>query len=409
MLNESAELAGYRHDVVTDFKSILISRKRFPIKNDTHFINIKYKSEGEDDPLDQAQVYKIYITLTKTLTLGELMADLTSTNPTVQYDSKLEMIQGLNVFLNHYAKTNDALVNIGSSKTFVWSAGSENSVDLGQGLRAIRGFITSVRAATNRILININVSHGAFYQEGVLTSLMRAFKAQPSKMATVYELGTFLTNLRVRTSHLSEKKNRHGVLVLRQKSIWGLARAYRPKNAPGLEKPPQVRHFGAGPKDVKFWLRERTNGMETMVSTIYSRIAVRNSRCMKTHANKSSKVGPQPVDSGPGRYVTVFDYFKNTYSLETSNNFPVVNVGSDDNPSYLPAEVCIVLPGQPARTRLNGEQTSKMVNFACRPPWINAKSIEDDGFETAGLSRKTNPLLVSPTVSLTKKESLTAI
>lgn len=74
----------------------------------------------------------------------------------------------------------------------------------------------------------------------------------------------------------------------------------------------------------------------------------------------------------------------------------VVNVGSEHNPSYLPAEVCIVLPGQSARTMLNSKQSSSMVSFAVRPPWVNAKSIETDGLKTAGLSNITNPLLVSP-------------
>lgn len=267
MLDESNELAGYRHDVVTDFKSTLISRKRFPINNGTHFIIVKYKAEGEDEPLNQAQVYRIPITLTNTLTYGELLADFTSTNPTVHYDSKLDMIQSLNIFLNHYAKTNDTLVTVGASKTFVWNAGNENSVSLGWGLMAIRGFVTSVRAATNRILVNINVSHGAFYQEGALTSLIRAFMAQPGRLATIHELQMFVSNLRIRTSHLNEKKNRHGVVILRQKSILGLAQPYRPgRYAPRLNKPPEVRRFGAGPKDVRFWLREQTNDTEVSVS-----------------------------------------------------------------------------------------------------------------------------------------------
>lgn len=379
MVDESNELAGYRHHVVTDFKSILISTKRFPIKGDSHFIDVKYKSEGEDEPLNQAQVYRIPITLTNTLTVGELVADLTSTNPAIQYDSKLEMIQSLNIFLNHYAKTNGNLVTVGSSKTFIWNAGNENSMSLGCGLVAIRGFITSVRAATNRILININVSHGAFYQEGALTGLIRAFMAQPGRTATLHELGLFIEKLRIRTSHLGEKKNRHGIVILSQKSIFSLARPYRPgRNMPQLEKPPEVRRFGAGPKDVRFWLRERTKVTDRLV-------------------------GPQPVEAGPGRYITVYDYFRNTYNIETNSIFPVVNVGTNDNPSYLPAEVCIVLPGQHARARLNSEQTSYMVNFACRPPWVNAGSIENDGFETAGLSRKTNPLLVSPNVILNRE------
>lgn len=378
MLNESNELAGYRDDVVTDFKSTLISSRRFPIKNNTHFINIKYKAEGEDEPLSPAQIYRIPITLVKVLSVGELMADLTSTNPDVQYDSKLEMIQSLNIFLNHYAKTNESLVTVGSSKTFVWNAGNENSVSLGQGLIAIRGFITSVRNAVNRILININVSHGAFYQEGVLTNLIRAFMVQPGRTATLYELGKFIEKLRIRTSHLREKKNRHGVIVLHQKTIIGLARPYKPGgNAPRLDKSPEVRRFGARPKDVRFWLREQRNVTNRLV-------------------------GPQPVEAGPGQYVTVYDYFKNTYNIETNNNFPVVNVDTNDNPSYLPAEVCIILPGQHARARLNGEQTSNMVNFACRPPWVNASSIENDGFRTAGLTRNTNPLLVSPNIILTR-------
>lgn len=80
----------------------------------------------------------------------------------------------MNIFLKHYAKSTNNLATLGTSKTF--SIGSGESVDLGHGLKAIRGFFTSVRAATNRILVNINVSHGAFYQDGELTRLMTAFE-----------------------------------------------------------------------------------------------------------------------------------------------------------------------------------------------------------------------------------------
>ncbi|KAJ4412457.1 hypothetical protein N0V82_008775 [Gnomoniopsis sp. IMI 355080] len=374
VLNESNELAGYRDDLVTDFKSTLISRKQFPIGHERRIITITYKSEGEDEPVSHAQTYKVPVRLTKILTVGELMADLTSTNPTAQYDSKLELIQGLNIFLNHYAKVNDSLATIGSSKTFVLNASdNNNTVDLGQGLRAIRGFITSVRAATNRILVNINVSHGAFYQEGTLRDLMSAFKKQPfGKMATLGELDIFLQQLRIRTLHLGEKRNRHGVVVFRQKSIVGLAKPYKPKgNVALLGKPPIVPAFGAGPADVKFWFREPTS-----------------SRGQPLH-----KMGPRPAESGPGRYVSVYNYFKDTYNIAASNDLPVINVGTEDSPSYLPAEVCVVLPGQNAKCRLNSEQTAQMVSFAVRPPWVNAKSIEEDGFETAGMSRSTNQLL----------------
>jgi hypothetical protein len=73
----------------------------------------------------------------------------------------------------------------------------------------------------------------------------------------------------------------------------------------------------------------------------------------------------------------------------------VVNVGTEKNPSYLPAEVCIVLPGQSAMAKLSGDQTRNMIRFAVRGPWLNAMSIVNDGLLTGGLSTQTNPLLVS--------------
>lgn len=76
-------------------------------------------------------------------------------------------------------------------------------------------------------------------------------------------------------------------------------------------------------------------------------------------------------------------------------NTPVVNVGTREKPIYLPPEVCSVLPGQNARTKLSPEQTQGMIRFAVRKPCDNAESILHAGLAPAGLSARTNPLLVS--------------
>ena len=73
---------------------------------------------------------------------------------------------------------------------------------------------------------------------------------------------------------------------------------------------------------------------------------------------------------------------------------PVVNVGNRENPSYLPAEVCVVLPGQTIKRRLSPEQTQSMITFACRQPWANADSIVGDGKAVLGLN-SSNAVLVS--------------
>jgi eukaryotic translation initiation factor 2C len=46
---------------------------------------------------------------------------------------------------------------------------------LSAGLEAIRGFFSSVRLATCRVLVNINVRHDAFYRADPLPSLMMSY------------------------------------------------------------------------------------------------------------------------------------------------------------------------------------------------------------------------------------------
>lgn len=64
-------------------------------------------------------------------------------------------------------------------------------------------------------------------------------------------LESFLKRTRVRTTHLPERRNGSGEVVPRIKTTFGLA---RPNDGYGLAHPPKVRVFGAGPRDVEFWL-----------------------------------------------------------------------------------------------------------------------------------------------------------
>jgi len=62
---------------------------------------------------------------------------------------------------------------------------------------------------------------------------------------------------------------------------------------------------------------------------------------------------------------------------------------------YLPAEVCIVIPGQPSKAKLDGSQTQQMIRHAVRKPWENARSILEEGVATVGLDKNSNILLTS--------------
>lgn len=81
-------------------------------------------------------------------------------------------------------------------------------------------------------------------------------------------------------------------------------------------------------------------------------------------------------------------------NIQLNDQHPVVNVGSVDRPSYLPAEVCTVIPGQVIKRRLSPDQTQRLITFACRKPWENGDSIISDGKATLGLNPSANPFLV---------------
>lgn len=172
-------------------------------------------------------------------------------------------------------------------------------------------------------------------------------------------LEKFLKTLQVRPIHLPERRRR-------VKSIFGLATSSDGKNQ---EKPPQVEGYAANPYKVKFWLEGGVQGS----------------------TKKSPKEGP----ATPGRYITVAEYFKENYNLEASDRYPVVNVGSRSNPSYLIAEACEVLPGQAANTKLSPNQTASMIRFAVRSPGENADAIVENGTKVLGFAPQANSTLKS--------------
>lgn len=207
-------------------------------------------------------------------------------------------------------------------------------------------------------------------------------------------LEKFLKRVRVRTTHLKVKTNKKGDEVPRLKTIYSLA---NPKSdGRKLAHPPIVAMYAAGPKDVQFWLEAQpapSIASQGSSSVPGAAPATPSKKGKGKGGKKPTPAGPQPAGAGQGRYISVHDFFKNTHNIVTDNNFPVVNVGNGENPSYLPAEICVVLPGQNATTKLSGDQTRNMIGFAVRRPAENAQSIVDQGLRTAGLTPQTNALL----------------
>ncbi|KAE8374440.1 ribonuclease H-like domain-containing protein [Aspergillus bertholletiae] len=354
---EAPEIASMAANLVTDFKSTTLSRERLQLANNSIVIHVLYRSELEDEPAEDAAQYRARILYTNTLRVSQLIEylELATFN---QYDEKLSMVQVLNIFLSHYPRTSPDLASRSgntANKTFPLS----NKAPLVGGLTAIRDLFSSVRLAAGRVLVNVNVSHGAFYNSGRLMDLTDSFHKENGK--SLSGLNEFLRGIRGRTLHLPERRNRSGERIVRPKTIYSLSRPSDGTDSP-QERRPKVYQYGAGSKDVKFWLEPHQ--------------ASASRSPLRAKKKKDPQLGSVPSPAGPARLTSVYDYSLDTYNIRDRRlDLPIINI---DSP-----------------WKLSPAQTQDMINFAVRPPLQNALSIVNQGADTVGSNPERNSMLVS--------------
>jgi eukaryotic translation initiation factor 2C len=284
-------LSAYRTSIATDYKSNLVCRFELPVTEDTY--DVRYRSEEEDQPSQNAKTYRIHLQDTGTLRVSELTDYLTSTHASALFGSKDEIIQALNIVVGHHPKAASDIFSVGANKHFDLSPAASEKVSLGAGLQAIRGFFVSVRAATSRILVNVQVKHTACYNEGPLDHLIFQYLEQNGR--NMFKLANFLKKLRIQVTHIV-RRNRSGQEIPRIKTIAGLA---MPGDGHGLAHPPIVPNFAAGAKEVKFFLGgpgEQPGGKEQ-----------RSAKKEGKKGKKAGKPGPEPPQVG---YISVYDFFR---------------------------------------------------------------------------------------------------
>lgn len=300
LLLELPEYVNLRDHLVTDFKSTLISRTK--LGKELLEAEIKYKKENEDEPLPDAKTYKLRLEDTGTLTVAQLTAYLASTNGDTDSVDKEPIIQALNIFLGHHAKSSSRLATIGRNKSFPLDENPPGR-SLGAGLTAIRGFFSSVRVATSRILVNVNVTHGAFYDAIPLDQLIQ--KYGNTVQFNRFRLESFIKKLKVKVIHLPEKKNKAGQPIVRVKTIFSLANK---NDGQGMDHPPKVQSHGAGSKEVEFFL-DHSAGAPSGASTKPAGAQPGSSKKSKGKQNGGSGGKPSQSSSN-GKYVTVYEYFR---------------------------------------------------------------------------------------------------
>lgn len=312
--------------IATDTKSTLITPKTLGFTNKE--FQITYYPETEKSPNDKSPKFRAKLEHTGTLTFETLLNYLSSSELTVEKPAvKDEIIQAMNIVLGHGMRQNSDIITrssrSGRNKYFPNGGNLMDHWLLSSGLQAFRGFFMSVRAATGRILLNVQVQHLAAYEVIRLDTFID--KLQGGKMSPD-KAERMIVGLWVHVAHLNN----------RLKRIAGFA---SPRDGRGKPHPPVVPRLASNATDTKFY-------------------------------KDSVK---------PPRNVSVAEHFKQTWKPLQRPQMPVINVGTKVDPVYLPAEVCMIKKGQSYDSKLSPEATTQMIKNAVRPAPENARTIAGNG------------------------------
>ena len=167
------------------------------------------------------------------------------------------------------------------------------SASLEGGLEVLRGFFVSVRAATARVLLNVQVKYLACYKSGPLEYVIQEWRSSNFK-ASSHRLESFLKRMRVCVTHIRRKGKNGKERPARVKTISGLA---TPSDGGSAPNRPKVESYGAGPQSVKFFLD--TAGSQPPQPASGEGKGKRGKKA-------APKAGPAPA----GQYISVADFFK---------------------------------------------------------------------------------------------------
>ncbi|KAK3316364.1 ribonuclease H-like domain-containing protein [Apodospora peruviana] len=257
-----------------------------------------------------------------------------------------EPVDALGIILGHTARKDPNATVVGRSRFF---AIDSQRIDASPGIppyspiAILRGYFQSVQPATRRLLLNTNVTHSIFRRENRINSDLNNIRKIISRSRV---------RCKVYDDQSGQWHNIYRIVIglAEIKDGEGEADGRRPQFAPGFQ-------YGS-PSTVKPGLAYNS-------------------------------------------YVKVSVYYLKRYNITARPGLPLINVGTSLRPIYLLAEHCTVVAGQPLKTKLSPNEQDAMIQFACRPPPSNAKSLTTAARELLGLDN--NPLLQKFGISVDKQ------
>ena len=223
--------------VATDYAHTLITRGRLFDKDvsERKYRQI-YRGEYEpakgqnDPPRPNEQSYTVTVKIQGKVSISELIRYI-EFQPTDVSDfvSSQDAIQVLNIIVAGTPNKDTNVFQSGQNKFFRYPRNENDqsyidayrSCDLGGCLIAVRGYYSSIRTSTSRILLNLNAQCSPFYREVNLLAMINQLKGNPIRMMND-EVEEFISKLRVRTDYTKNGNKQ----VTKVKSVRGFSHTW---------------------------------------------------------------------------------------------------------------------------------------------------------------------------------------
>ena len=283
---QSPYLAKFRPRVASDYQAMLITTEKLDFKGQ-EFGEYALVYSGEEllDPAsDRGLRLTISVRADGVIGVRQLLKYLTSTNIQERCDDKANLLQVLNIIMAQKPSNDPSIASFTrSNKFFPLSA---YLGDLGGGIGAFRGYYSSARTATGRLLLNVNSVTSAFYHDVSLNDLIRAYMQGDQEGRRI---NGFLKGLRVKVSHLPKDKKRP------RKIRTVSAVSYQQGSEPPVFDNPMTVKFEKGGK----FITVKEHFAKGELHTIHSYRHYADSNRTQYHSPSAQRICCEPWECGP--------------------------------------------------------------------------------------------------------------
>ncbi len=207
VLRQLPELKALGSGVATDYASLIVASATVDLGPSDHgTFTLKYYDteipEGRvTAPADNP--FKLQMSFVGAISSSDLSKFMgpNLTNPKASDTADTEAVRVLNIIMASHPNQDPNVYQSTQNKFFRYPSQDRfSNYDLGAGLIAVRGYYSSVRFSTSRILLNLNVQCTPFYKAINARKLVQEF--QTSAPDNWSALNSFLWKLRVKTSYM---------------------------------------------------------------------------------------------------------------------------------------------------------------------------------------------------------------